>query len=979
MKKLLLVLIIFLIPFISIPLNAAWIDKGDHKELDRKISGTNVIAFDEAGKYFYTFSGDTCLRKWNYFSAEVTDSLKIKYHGKYLSCFFSSDKKVFGIAYNSGGWDFTNTIIFEAYNLNTFEKLDSAVKTVWNPGGDHGYYVYNYFNKLDYSFNNHYFIIGFGYSQSSTTMGITDYTYNGSLFTISGIDNKQNILAEGFINNFNVYQNQNRSVYITARGYSSDQNDYDYLSVYISDTTFTHSQKIIDYSKSLGSTSTYYEIRNAILNQHDSCAYLTSENSKILRTYDYAAKKFLKEYTMPATTAYWINMSDDSRFLFLPYFNHLRILHPQTKTQIAEFNFDADLISYAYNVENNALISLSKSNTIELRYPEEFVIENDFIVSDTLTYENTPITYYYNGPKKIMKYLWDFGDGTTSEERCPNHSYLNIGTYTVKLNIKDIDNNITDMEKQNLIRIIDTLTADFIVQYQDPKDYHNIVFKNLSKGDIRNITWDFGDGSKIEHSFNANHSYAFDGFYNVSLTIEDEKATKTIIRKVVNVLEVPAILSYVTPQDSIIQGFSKENPSPNSLVNVNFVFEISPNKNYYVNTNWYINTQIGVFSGSRLTISDSTFRQIKDDESIITNYNNKCRWYFDNEGVYLYNGSNFYKYNLLLDTVLKHFTADNYTHFLYIPDSTLLRLYLNPDKKNALLKRYSWQGDSLWSRNLPVYSNHLWDLNKEMILYTGQENSGINFYKYDFNGNLLDTFKISINCNNPKLILTQSGSEIYFENYGNSVMIYKIVDNLLKDSLLLTNYLQIFYDNDYQYAAIQPKLFKEKYIAITGQSPLPGYIILDTNLKIIYNKRFPNVRQKFAQIQIISKNVVQMEYLSFLSSSDTKISILTDTIPDGILDIPDSSDSINDSIPLLSEIQILPNPASDNVEFILPKNTEIGTLKVFNMQSQLIYSKEGIWDRFTLNSQIFPPGVYYCIFTTNKSQKVITQKFIVVR
>jgi PKD repeat protein len=38
---------------------------------------------------------------------------------------------------------------------------------------------------------------------------------------------------------------------------------------------------------------------------------------------------------------------------------------------------------------------------------------------------------------KIVKWFWDFGDGTTSTEQHPNHTYPFPGTYTVKITVEN--------------------------------------------------------------------------------------------------------------------------------------------------------------------------------------------------------------------------------------------------------------------------------------------------------------------------------------------------------------------------------------------------------------------------------------------------------------------------------------------------------------------------------------------------------------
>ncbi|MFB6307151.1 MAG: M4 family metallopeptidase [Flavobacteriales bacterium] len=60
----------------------------------------------------------------------------------------------------------------------------------------------------------------------------------------------------------------------------------------------------------------------------------------------------------------------------------------------------------------------------------------DFTVSDTLTC-NGKVTYKdlsINSPKE---WFWDFGDGDTSNKQNPSHTYLNNGTYSVKLVVSD--------------------------------------------------------------------------------------------------------------------------------------------------------------------------------------------------------------------------------------------------------------------------------------------------------------------------------------------------------------------------------------------------------------------------------------------------------------------------------------------------------------------------------------------------------------
>jgi PKD repeat protein len=61
----------------------------------------------------------------------------------------------------------------------------------------------------------------------------------------------------------------------------------------------------------------------------------------------------------------------------------------------------------------------------------------DFRVSQNDGCESLDVTFIDNSWPRPDAYTWDFGDGTTSSERKPTHSYTKEGQYSVSLNVKD--------------------------------------------------------------------------------------------------------------------------------------------------------------------------------------------------------------------------------------------------------------------------------------------------------------------------------------------------------------------------------------------------------------------------------------------------------------------------------------------------------------------------------------------------------------
>lgn len=98
-------------------------------------------------------------------------------------------------------------------------------------------------------------------------------------------------------------------------------------------------------------------------------------------------------------------------------------------------------------------------------------------------------------------YIWDFGDGNTSELANPTHEYQTAGDYEVKLRLKPgvpcaEEKGIIANQNVNLVADAAT-TADFEVVYDPCFDEGTIQFMDISTvnpGKIMTWKWDFGNG-----------------------------------------------------------------------------------------------------------------------------------------------------------------------------------------------------------------------------------------------------------------------------------------------------------------------------------------------------------------------------------------------------------------------------------------------------------------------------------------------------
>ncbi len=119
----------------------------------------------------------------------------------------------------------------------------------------------------------------------------------------------------------------------------------------------------------------------------------------------------------------------------------------------------------------------------------------------------------------IENHFWDFGDGDTAVEQNPVHQYAENGIYDVCLSTwgEDESDFNTFCRQVYLIDSTDTY-ADFYF-YSDSSG--NIIFKNVSRGDDLEYTWDFGDSTYLDE-INPVHSYEDTGIYVIHLTAAGE-------------------------------------------------------------------------------------------------------------------------------------------------------------------------------------------------------------------------------------------------------------------------------------------------------------------------------------------------------------------------------------------------------------------------------------------------------------------------
>ena len=210
--------------------------------------------------------------------------------------------------------------------------------------------------------------------------------------------------------------------------------------------------------------------------------------------------------------------------------------------------------AYEYGKEQMlrwAIIDPKSRYAVEIQDPQMFISPKASIIYSPTTNLSIRVAINFEDTSidpdgTLTSWLWDFGDGTTSSEQHPTHTYAEKGTYTVQLSVTDDDGH-TDIETLSITIANLDPTADFIFSPETSETGQPISFTDKSEdpeGELLAYLWDFGDGSTSTKR-NPNHSYDKSGSYVVKLTVtDDEGATSTTI-KIIDIAEERNYVLYI--------------------------------------------------------------------------------------------------------------------------------------------------------------------------------------------------------------------------------------------------------------------------------------------------------------------------------------------------------------------------------------------------------------------------------------------------
>ncbi|WP_172623124.1 PKD domain-containing protein [Flavisolibacter ginsenosidimutans] len=139
-------------------------------------------------------------------------------------------------------------------------------------------------------------------------------------------------------------------------------------------------------------------------------------------------------------------------------------------------------------------------------------------IADKTAFCQAPATVNFtDASQNAVSYEWNFGDGATSSQQNPSHTYTAFGNYTVKLKTTNAlgcaDSSTLTVTISKPVITLSGLPQEGCVPYTA-----NFVASVSSPDPVVTYAWDFGDGASSSAAA-PSHTYTAQGTYTVTLKV----------------------------------------------------------------------------------------------------------------------------------------------------------------------------------------------------------------------------------------------------------------------------------------------------------------------------------------------------------------------------------------------------------------------------------------------------------------------------
>jgi len=148
-----------------------------------------------------------------------------------------------------------------------------------------------------------------------------------------------------------------------------------------------------------------------------------------------------------------------------------------------------------------------------------------------------PVVFSDESTNSPASWSWTFGDGGTSSQQNPSHTYQSAGSYQVTLTVSNSHGSDSVTKTVTVATGGSPPVADFTWTPTSPEVGQSVKFSDQSSSSPTSWAWTFGDGGSSS-ARNPSHTFQSAGSYSVTLTATNAYGSDSVTKSI-TVVETP--------------------------------------------------------------------------------------------------------------------------------------------------------------------------------------------------------------------------------------------------------------------------------------------------------------------------------------------------------------------------------------------------------------------------------------------------------
>jgi PKD repeat protein len=344
----------------------------------------------------------------------------------------------------------------------------------------------------------------------------TDIEISRSYFNNTVFSNNMNYA----VNKFSFSERQKESGEIVASKY---ENIYNFL-----DITNNKDKEIYHYLHESPKYKPKSELEEGLKCQN--IAFSNDEKIvamnyyKELYLYNTSSFELIKMIKLPSNPKSFGFTNNNSEIIIIDDSNYLLKLNTENETY--------DRLIKIEEISDNCKITVNKSDVNKIAIASGgylFINEIDFnsileanFITNKQLFQNTDTIQFQNQSRGLnLEYFWEFGDGTTSTETNPKHIYKDIGTYSIKLTVKNHIGTEVAYKEEYITVVEKELSADFNYHYSATSYPIELDLYGFSNSQYNFSKWIILDEDTDKNKDTTSYMIYEPGTYIISFYIEN--------------------------------------------------------------------------------------------------------------------------------------------------------------------------------------------------------------------------------------------------------------------------------------------------------------------------------------------------------------------------------------------------------------------------------------------------------------------------